>query len=51
MNVQAIRERFKTAPDWMLVEVMNRLEAIEKRLEAIESRKPGRPKKVKDGAE
>lgn len=50
MNVQEIRDRFNRAPDWMLVEVMSRLEAIEARLAALENRKPGRPKKVKDGA-
>lgn len=59
MNADEIRERFRNAPDWLMVDVYNRLIAIESRLDAlsmpapIETKQPakkrGRPRKVENG--
>lgn len=50
MNAEEIRERMKTSPGWVVVEIMSRLEALEAKVMAMEQPpKRGRPKKVNNG--
>lgn len=54
MNAAEIRERQRSAPDWLAVEMLTRIEALEQQVsELSKRRKPGRPRKdeAKNGTE
>lgn len=48
MNAEEIRKRQRTSPDWLAVELMARIEALEAKVAELSNPpKRGRPKKEK----
>lgn len=50
MTNEEVRARYRNSPEWLMVELVNRIAMLEEKVEKLK-RKPGRPKKVNDGAE
>ena len=49
MSVEDIRNRQRTSPEWLAVEIINRIETLEAKVaELTKPAKRGRPKKGKD---
>ena len=50
MNIEDIRVRARTSPEWLAVEMMKRIEELEAIVAELSKRpKRGRPKKVDNG--